>query len=80
MKRAIARAARAMAMATRWRATKRAIASIIYNINMCITMIIVVNAHDGKKLTFRGGVLRYMPLLPLDEYGQTKHIGHRPCM
>jgi hypothetical protein len=21
-----------------------------------------------------------MPLLPLDEYSQTKHIGHCPCM
>jgi hypothetical protein len=37
-----------MATAARWRATKRVIASIIYNINMCITMIKVVNAHDKK--------------------------------
>jgi hypothetical protein len=48
----IARAAREIATATRWWVTKRAIASIIYNINMCITMIIVLNAHDGKNLHF----------------------------
>jgi hypothetical protein len=50
--RASASAARAMAMATRWWSTKKAIASIMLNINMWITMIIVINTHDGEKLTF----------------------------
>jgi hypothetical protein len=35
-----------MATVTRWRAMKRVIASIISNINMCITMIIDINAHN----------------------------------
>ncbi len=72
------RAARAMATTTRWWATKRAIRSIIFNINMCITMII--NVHEEEKRKFRGGVLQHMPLLLLDKYSQTKHTGHCPCM
>jgi hypothetical protein len=44
------------------------------------TMIIVINAHNAKKLTFQGGVLQHMLLLLLDKYGQAKHIGHHPCM
>ena len=33
-----------------------------------------------KNLHIEVGVLQHMPLLPLDEYGQTKHIKHHPCM
>ena len=40
--------------------------------------IMIVCANQN--LTFSGGVLRHMPLLLLDQYGQTKRMGHRPCM
>ncbi len=34
-----------MATATRWWATKKVIVSVIYNINMCIAMIIYQHAR-----------------------------------
>ena len=40
--------------------------------------IMIVCANQN--LTFLGGVLRHMPLLLLDQNGQTKHMWHRPCM
>ena len=43
-------------------------------------MIFLSNSHKGKNLTFRGCVLRHMPLLLVDEFGQNKHIGHCPCI
>jgi hypothetical protein len=51
--RVIARAARTMAMAMRWWVMKRAVASIIYNINMCITVIIYQCAQWRKTYILR---------------------------
>ena len=38
----------------------------------------IVSANQN--ITFLGVVLRHMPLHLLDQYGQTKRMGHRPCM
>ena len=49
---------------------------VVHRAAATATVIVCAN----QNLTFFGGVLRHMPLLLLDQYGQTKRMGHRPCM
>jgi hypothetical protein len=57
---------------------KRAIASVIEN--QYVHYYDYLSMPTMEKTCIPRCVLRHMPLLLLDEYGQTKHIGHHPCM